>query len=244
MATQQIEFEAPSGLTLTAKLFTAGSDTVAYTASAVTEQTNRKSVYRATFSSVASGVYQLIAFDGSDAVAVWWGEAENTAQTFTFGTLISAGSDVAGVRSASGLIWGALYASHQIAASFGKLMTEIFAQSVNSRIASAVPDDLSTATSLAAYYGEEKQFTLEVVDDAGDPYDFTGLDISICIEKTTGENLEVLETADTTISGNIVTFTTDTANDYVGLHRWALRRTDTNRVILQGTYTVIEAALE
>jgi hypothetical protein len=86
MATQQIEFEAPSGLTLTCTLHPAGSDTIAYTASAVTEQTNRKGIYRATFSSVVGTFYQLIARSGSTGVASWWGFAQDTTQTFMFGT--------------------------------------------------------------------------------------------------------------------------------------------------------------
>lgn len=85
MATQTVEFEAPTGLTLTAKLFTEGSDTVAYTASAVSEETNRKGIYAATFSSVAADDYQLIAFDGTDPVAVWWAYIEDTASTFVTG---------------------------------------------------------------------------------------------------------------------------------------------------------------
>lgn len=87
MATQQIEFVAAGGLTLTAALYAAGNDTAAYTASAVVEQTNRTGVYRATFSSVAAGTYQLIAKSGAMTVASWWGFAQDVAQTFTFGEL-------------------------------------------------------------------------------------------------------------------------------------------------------------
>jgi hypothetical protein len=85
MATQQIEFSAATGLTLTATLHAAGSDAIAYTASAVVEQTNRKGVYRATFAGIAAGTYQLVAFSGSTPVAVWWGFAQDTASTFVFG---------------------------------------------------------------------------------------------------------------------------------------------------------------
>lgn len=85
MATQTVEFQAPTGLTLTAKLFAEGSDTVAYTASAVTEQTNRKGIYRATFSSVSADDYQLIALDGTVPVAIWWAYVEDTATTFITG---------------------------------------------------------------------------------------------------------------------------------------------------------------
>jgi hypothetical protein len=87
MATQQIEFSAATGLTLTATLHAAGSDAIAYTASAVVEQTNRKGVYRATFAGIAAGTYQLVAFSGSTPVAVWWGFAQDTASTFVFGEI-------------------------------------------------------------------------------------------------------------------------------------------------------------
>lgn len=87
MATQQIEFVAAGGLTLTAALYAAGNDTAAYTASAVVEQVNRTSVYRATFSGVAAGHYQLIVKSGAMTVASWWGFAQDVAQTFTFGEL-------------------------------------------------------------------------------------------------------------------------------------------------------------
>jgi hypothetical protein len=88
MATQYIEFEAPSGLTLTVTLHAEGNDTIAYTASAVVEQTNRKGIYRATFASVAGSWYQLVAKVGSTGVAIWWGYAQDTAQTFVFGTTV------------------------------------------------------------------------------------------------------------------------------------------------------------
>jgi hypothetical protein len=62
MATQQIEFEAPFGATInSATLHLAGSDAIAYTASALTLQTNRNNIWRATFAGIAANKYQLIA---------------------------------------------------------------------------------------------------------------------------------------------------------------------------------------
>lgn len=121
MATQQIEFEAPSGMTLTAKLYASGSDTVAYTASAVTEQTNRKGVYRATFASVASGFYQLVALSGTTAVAVWWGYAQDSASTFQFGGSVNNATTYAAGQVADG-VWDEPYNQHTTAGTFGKLM--------------------------------------------------------------------------------------------------------------------------
>ena len=65
MATQSVEFSAASGQTVTARLFSAGSDTVVQTASAVTEATNRDGVYTATFTDAAAGLYRLIATNSS-----------------------------------------------------------------------------------------------------------------------------------------------------------------------------------
>lgn len=118
MATQQIEFVAAGGLTLTAALYAAGNDTAAYTASAVVEQTNRTGVYRATFSSVAAGTYQLIAKSGSMTVASWWGFAQDVAQTFTFGEL--AGSIASNsVLEIADKIWDELMSGHTVNGSYG-----------------------------------------------------------------------------------------------------------------------------
>jgi len=68
---QIIEFRAASGLTLTAKVFTAGSDTVTQTASAVTEATNRKGTYAAAFTGLTLAEYEIIGFSGTIPVARW-----------------------------------------------------------------------------------------------------------------------------------------------------------------------------
>jgi len=68
---QIIEFRAASGLTLTAKVFTAGNDTAVQTASAVTEATNRKGTYAATFTGLTIAEYEIIAFSGTVPVARW-----------------------------------------------------------------------------------------------------------------------------------------------------------------------------
>lgn len=67
MATQTIEFHAPSGQIITAKLFTPGSDTEVGSASA-TERTNDKGTYRASFTDTV-GTFRLTALVGSVATA-------------------------------------------------------------------------------------------------------------------------------------------------------------------------------
>lgn len=64
MATQTIEFSATPGLTITAKLFALGSDTVAASVVA-TEKTNDKGRYVAVFTDLPAGTYRMNAFVGS-----------------------------------------------------------------------------------------------------------------------------------------------------------------------------------
>ena len=72
MATQTVEFRAASGLTLTVRLFIPGSDTVVQTASAVTEATNRKGTYAATFTDPGAAEFELIALSGTTPVCRWF----------------------------------------------------------------------------------------------------------------------------------------------------------------------------
>ena len=82
MPTQTVEFRAAPGLTLTAKLFTPGSDTVVQTASAVTEATNRKGTYAATFTDPGAAEFELIGFSGTTPVCRWLCTLTLTTATF------------------------------------------------------------------------------------------------------------------------------------------------------------------
>lgn len=64
MATQTLEFNAPSGLTISCKLFAVGSDTIVDTQTA-TEKTNAKNRYTVAFTDAPEDAYQLIGFVGS-----------------------------------------------------------------------------------------------------------------------------------------------------------------------------------
>jgi peptidoglycan hydrolase-like protein with peptidoglycan-binding domain len=111
MATQTVEFSAAPGQTVTAKLFTAGSDTVVQTASAVTEGTNRDGVYSGTFTDAAAGRYRLIATNANGTkLADWWVDIALATGTYPAYEMpvsaIQSGLstlDAAGVRSAVGL---------------------------------------------------------------------------------------------------------------------------------------------
>lgn len=83
MATQTVEFRAATGLTITAKLFSAGSDTEVASVTA-TEATNRKGTYSAAYTDVPAGEYQLIGLNSGTPVASWW--TTLTLSTSTFST--------------------------------------------------------------------------------------------------------------------------------------------------------------
>jgi hypothetical protein len=147
MATQTVEFRAATGLTITAKLFSAGSDTEVASVSA-TEETNRKGTYIATYTDVVAGEYQLLAIASSIPVASWW--VTLTLSTATFGvydkadtrdintkaldiqsrlpaTLDSGNmrSSVQNIAAIADAVWDEAYADHNIAGSFGKLLNTI-----------------------------------------------------------------------------------------------------------------------
>jgi hypothetical protein len=149
MATQTVEFRAAPGLTLTAKLFTAGSDTVVQTASAVTEATNRKGTYAATFTDPGAAEFELIALSGTTPVARWF--CTLTLSTATFQAYevrtaavvarVTANTDQWGGVTVTGMplptasyttpptvgaiadaVWDEAYNQHTTAGTFGKLM--------------------------------------------------------------------------------------------------------------------------
>jgi hypothetical protein len=68
---QVVEFFAAPGQTVTAQLYSAGSDTLVSSQSA-TEATNRKGVYTATYTGVAAGTYRVLALVGTTPIATWW----------------------------------------------------------------------------------------------------------------------------------------------------------------------------
>lgn len=72
MATQTIEFGAPAGQTVTARLFAAGSDTVVATATA-TARTNATGIYTAAFTDLTPGLYRLIGTNAAGTLLCqWW----------------------------------------------------------------------------------------------------------------------------------------------------------------------------
>ena len=141
MATQTVEFLAVYGQTLTAKLYAVGSDNLVQTASAVTEQTNRVGVYRATFTDAAAGEYELhVATSGGVPVPVarWYVTLTLTTATFqtydttvrgvTTSVIVGSNNDKTGYSLATApptsaaiadAVWDEIMSTHTVNGSYG-----------------------------------------------------------------------------------------------------------------------------
>ena len=132
MAMQTVEFRAAPGLTLTARLFTPGSDTIIQTASSVTEATNRKGTYAATFTDPGAAEFELIALSGTTPVCRWFCSLTLTTATFqAYEVRVASVVDKTGYSLATtpptaatiaDAVWDEAYAGHTTAGTFGKLM--------------------------------------------------------------------------------------------------------------------------
>ena len=143
MATQTVEFRAPTGLTITAKVFEVGSDTQVASVLA-TEETNRKGTYTAAFTDVAAGEYQLIALDGSSIpLASWWVTLTLTTATFQVYDRV----DKDGITKSN---WAALTVDHTSTGSFG---AAIGALPLAPAIADAVWDEAMSGHTANGSYG-------------------------------------------------------------------------------------------
>jgi hypothetical protein len=129
MATQTIEFAAPSGQTVTAKLFSAGSDTQIASVSA-SEAANRKGVYTASFTDLAPGAYRLIGLSASSILLCqWWVETLASTATYVAYEQIRSGYSLAVTPPTSAQIADAVWdednRDHLLAHSTGKNLDTI-----------------------------------------------------------------------------------------------------------------------
>ena len=114
MATQTIEFGAPAGQTVTARLFAAGSDTVVATATA-TARTNATGVYTAAFTNLTPGLYRLIGTNAAGTLLCqWWTLTESATATYPAYEVPPA--------VVADAVWDEAYSQHTTAGTFGKLM--------------------------------------------------------------------------------------------------------------------------
>lgn len=117
MATQTIEFGAPAGQTVTARLFAAGSDTVVATATA-TARSNATGIYTAAFTDLTPGLYRLIGTNAAGTLLCqWWtltDSATATYQAYEVPPAIIADA-----------VWDEAYSQHTTAGTFGKLQDNL-----------------------------------------------------------------------------------------------------------------------
>lgn len=95
----------------------------------------------------------------------------------------------------------------------------------------------------SSFYGETKTHSIALFYSDGEPCDFSGMTLQICVENSNRIDLEVIDNSDIIVSGNIVSFETQDANSVIGQHNWSLRSLPDNLVLAQGSYNVRKAAL-
>ena len=208
MATQTIEFRAATGLTITAKLFSAGSDTEVASVSA-TEATNRIGTYSAAYTDVAAGEYALIALSSGTPVASWWVTLTLTTATFQ-------------VYERSNLAGLALEATAQniqsrlpAALVSGRMDASVGAMAANTLTASALASDAVTEIQS----GLALEATVQALDlsvtvtplAAGDTQRVDGTDVVAYI----GEVSDITVYAVTDVDGNAVNLSTKTLRIYI-----------------------------
>jgi hypothetical protein len=124
MASQQVLFAGAPGQTLTAKLFSVGSQTEAYSTTSVAELPASSGLYSATFveSTAINGNYRLIGLNGSDGVCHY-----KVPFTGTDGETISGVefTEAVSADSIADSVWDSLLASHNVAGSFGKAIRQM-----------------------------------------------------------------------------------------------------------------------
>lgn len=114
--------------------------------------------------------------------------------------------------------------------------------SVNSSILGVIVSR-NFQTTLEAYVGETYTHTITTVDADGNAVDCSGMTLEVVIEKL--DRTDVVTIANASITKATTTVAFAVANTYhttEANYRWALRRTDTGVVIMQGPYIVHYAA--
>ena len=209
MTTQTAVLAAPTGLTLTAKLFTlATPDTTAFTANSVTERTNAKGQYVATFdeSSAISGDHTLILFSGARPVAIGY-------RTFagTDGEIATETPEAVELDSATS------QKIDDILTDTGTTLPGLIGDiegggvgTVNVLPATGITADRSAGITLTPVVGETISQAITVYQSDGTtPVDLSGKTLAIIFETMAGADVAVVSSGSITISGdddNVVTF--------------------------------------
>jgi hypothetical protein len=203
MKTQTLEFSAATGLTLTCKLFSIGSDTVVDTQTA-TEKTNDINRYSVDFVDVPAGAYRLNAFVG--ATGGFANEVYDlTLTTATFLPRSEADVDLTSVES---IVWDSSVSSHNGGGTFGKAVKQIKEGLVS--IDGQVDDVSATTTSFVTniatavddyYNGQTLHFTngsligqSQVIKDYVSSTKTITLDSAITAPPSDGDEFIILST--------------------------------------------------
>jgi hypothetical protein len=248
MATQTVEFRAATGLTITAKLFSAGSDTEVASVSA-TEATNRKGTYRAAYTDVAAGEYQLIAFDSQPIpVASWWVTLTLTTATF----VVYEKADTRDLATSTG-VTAAFTEIKGTGWSSGTDTLEKIAESASGGTVTVAPlsslaPERVNGTTISVAVGDVSPVSIDVYDANGVAIDLTAQgNLEVCIESRDNVDLQVVAHASITISGTGNRKATWTPNaaavGTVDKQRWSLRTASGKRVLAYGSWVVERVAL-
>lgn len=248
MTTQTAVLAAPTGLTLTAKLFTlAAPDTTAFTADSVTERTNAKGQYVALFgeASAISGDHTLILFSGTRPVAIGYRtfagtDGETATETATLAELDSA-SLAQFVTFDTGQTTAAAGSVAKLSQGSGG------SGSVTVLPATGIVANRSAGVTLLPVIGETISQAITVYQSDGTTaVNLSGKTLNIIFETMSGADVAVVAAADITISGtssNVVTFaypSTVTASERT--LRFAIRDASAPKTMyLQGVCSVVRA---
>jgi hypothetical protein len=94
-------------------------------------------------------------------------------------------------------------------------------------------------TTISVFTSETPTVSIAVVDGAGDSVTVTALTLSLVIERRATTDLIVIADGSITKSGSTISFVVPTeATSAEGHHRWSLRDTSDDSVLLQGPFIV------
>jgi hypothetical protein len=207
MATQTLEFNAATGLTISVKLFARGSDTVVDTQAAV-EKTNDKNRYSVAFTDAPTGEMRINGFVGSvGGFANEVYDLVDATATFFPRSEVGGGGGAVNVLPLSGI--------------------------VESRV---------DGTTISVFTSETPTVSIAVVDGEGNALTVTSLTLSLVIERRATADLVVIADASITKSGSTISFVVPSqVTSAEGHHRWSLRDTADDSVLLQGPFIVTYA---
>jgi len=149
MTMQYAVLAAPSGLSLTANLFTLAAPDTVVTGNTinVTERTNALGQYVASIdraTALPAGDYTLILFSGTRPVAIGYRTFAGTDGETATETPPTVELDSASINAVADQVWDEAYADHNAAGSFGKLLNTI--RKVNLAVEGTVTNAVAPTT--------------------------------------------------------------------------------------------------